>query len=316
MVVREAACRLLMGDNLPGQGEDYLKPLNGESDAGRYLDVDSAQERFAEFTAMFDDPVRWTGQGHLTIVTGDRGYGKTSLIMRCISWLQDRAASLGRCRVVPVDMSDERWSPKAITDRMNETLSWILAELAVQMLVAPEEQAAISARADLAEKFRDLGQVLGSRVDGTGKLCPVVLAVVLDGYPTPDELALYYNNARPGMFFFAEVYDEEYIRKIAVMRSGFNRRHAASHLLRLDVLKPGDPANFVNWIRHIGGNRPEIPNTLVDDINKNFIPTGIGMGELAKMTWGAIDNAAAENASQVTAMHIVNYYRGLGSQSK
>ncbi len=301
---------------MPDQHPDYLKPLNGKIDADRYLPLDGGDDCFAEFTNIFGDPATWTNRGHLTVVTGDRGYGKTSLILRCISWLEDRAASSGHCRVVPVDMSDERWPSKSIAGRMDETLSWILAELERKALVDPRELAAISSRASMAEKYRDLGLVLSSRRgDARQRLFPVVLSVLLDGYPTPEELAQYYNNVRPGMFFFAEVYDEEHIRKLVSMRSTFTRKSADAHLLELDVLKTGDPITFANWIRHIAGSRPEIPDTLINDINRDIIPKGIGVGELAKMTWGAIENAVAENAPQVTAMHIVKYYRDLGSST-
>src|SRR6266496_3455810 len=81
--------RLLGGGNVTFPVAQYFQPLcplDRPTDEDRYLAIDSSVEMFTKFTDSFDDPAAWMASGHLIVVTGDRGYGKTSLIQRCAYW--------------------------------------------------------------------------------------------------------------------------------------------------------------------------------------------------------------------------------------
>jgi energy-coupling factor transporter ATP-binding protein EcfA2 len=301
--------RPLRGGNLPGPVDEYLQPLSPlrvDAHKHRYLPVDSSQERFDDFTRTFADPAAWARKGHLVVVTGDRGYGKTSLIQRCVSWLQEQAAP--HCKMVVVDLSDERWSlTETEEDRRRRTLDWILDTLRRDLQA--DQVAQIKNHADMMESFRDLGRVLSTRADGSGNaLPPIVVAVLLQGYPRPSELEQYYSLARPGMFFFAEIFDHEDITAVTAMIPRFNRVSTDARALPLDVLKPGDADLLMDWIRRQGGGWPVVPDDIVREYFDSIIQYRVAMAELAKLTWGTLNVAAAEAATEVTVSHVARYY--------
>lgn len=302
--------RLLKGGNLSGPVDDYLQPLcplRVDAHKRRYLAVDSSEERFADFTAAFADPADWVSKGHLVVVTGDRGYGKTSLIQRCACWLNEQAMTY--CKVVVVDLSDERWSEtEPESERIRQTLEWMLD--ALRDALEPHEVTQIKSHTRIVDSFRDLGRVLGPRPSGNGSASqPIVLVVLLQGYPKPAEVAEYYSLARPGMFFFAELFESEDMRAITAMMPRFNRFTTNAHLLPLNVLKPGDADLLVDWIRREGGNWPKVPHEIVRDYFDSIITRyKVGMAELTKLAWGTLGVAAAEAAHEVTVNHIAQYY--------
>lgn len=302
--------RLPKGGNLSNSIDEYLKPLSplrNAADKSRYLDVDRSEEKFAEFTNAFKDPADWTARAHVVVVTGDSGYGKTSFIQRCAAWLDENAAS-AKCKVVVVDLSDERWSAEPEQGRLHRTFNWILDGL--RTTVQMEDISRISSHDDIVDSFRDLGRVLGAQVTGNGQpLPPVVLVVLLQGYASPAEVQQYYNLARPGMVFFAEIFEQEAIEGISVMRPSFNRVSTEAHLLAMDVLKSGDAERLVEWIKRQGGNWPEMPDGIVREHFERIIERyKIGMSELTRLAWSTLAIAAEEAAAEVTTTHITQYY--------
>jgi hypothetical protein len=290
--------------------DEYLKPLSprrNAADESRYLDVDRSEEKYTKFKDAFRDPAGWTSTAHMVVVTGDSGYGKTSFIQRCAAWLDENAAS-AHCKVVVVDLSDERWSAETEETRLRRTFSWILDELRTVLQAADITR--ISSHADMAESFRDLGRVLSVQTTGAGQpLPPVVLVVLLQGYASPAEVLQYYNLARPGMVFFAEIFEQEDIEGISVMQPSFNRVSTEAHLLAMDVLKSGDAERLVAWIKSTGGNWPDMPDAIVREHFERIIEQyKIGMSELTRLTWRTLDIAAKQAAPEVTTMHITQYY--------
>jgi energy-coupling factor transporter ATP-binding protein EcfA2 len=297
------------GDNLSGPADEYLQPLcplRIHAHKDRYLSIDGYEERFKEFRTYFAEPVRWTDKGHLVVVTGDRGYGKTSLIQRCALWLQEEARQ--HCEIVVVDLTDERWpATETEPDRLSRTLDWMLD--ALRHALQAHEVSMIKSHTDMMSSFRDLGRVLRLRKDGDGNaLPPIVLAVLLQGYPRPSEIARYYTLARPGTFFFAEMFDREDIARLSAIWNGFNRTDIDRHLLNMEVLKSGDARLLVDWIRREGGSWPEVPDEIIMEHFDGITKYKIGMAELAKLTWGTLGVAAAESAERVTVNHIARYY--------
>ena len=298
------------GETLPGLADEYylpLRPLSEPGHEGRYLAVDSSEERFSEFTAAFADPARWAAKGHLVVVTGDRGFGKTSLIQRCAAWLRD--AKQSHCRVVVVDLSDERWPAEDTEEeRVGQTLDWVLDEL--RDVLHADEISQILQRPNISESFRDLERVLSSQRDrnNNAPLPPIALVILLPGYPRPVEVARYYTLARKGMFFFAELFDKDDIEVFRGERPAFNRAGVDTHHLTLSVLKLGDATLLVDWIKREGGNWPDVPTAIKDHFDSLVDEHKIGISELVRLAWGSLSVAANEAAIQVTHEHINRYY--------
>lgn len=284
-----------------------LCPLDGKFDMSRYLLLDGAEERFAEFQGFFADPGAWTA-GQVVVVTGEKGYGKTSLIQRCAAWLVAAAAEAGHCHVIPVDLSDEEWpSDELLEDRMNRTLDRILAKLGTRLI--DKDHIRIGNRKGAADKFHELGEILSTRkVRLADEDLPLGVVVLLDGYPSPDTVEAFYRITKKGMFFFAEMFEEEDRRRAREFASAPWRRGAAYRALELGALKPGDPDRFVEWVNSLNRNWPTVLPEISDFFNRNFIPQGAGMGKLAKVFWGALDIAIEQNASELTDGHIAAYY--------
>jgi hypothetical protein len=137
---------------------------------------------------------------------------------------------------------------------------------------------------------------------------PIVVAVLLQGYPKPAEVGDYYRVAVPGMIFFAEVYKQADITDITRMMPEFRRFGAESHYFALNTLKAGDANLLAFWIRNSGISWPFLSGETVDLINNTFIPRGVGMAQLTKLTWAAQRIAMSEAATMVTTKHVAQYY--------
>jgi energy-coupling factor transporter ATP-binding protein EcfA2 len=297
------------GGTLPGRVDEYLlplRPLSVPAHEKRYLAVDRSQERFSEFTVAFADPADWAVKGHMVVVTGDRGFGKTSLIQRCAAWLRNHSQS--HCRVVVADLSDERLSAEDTEDeRIRQTLDLVLDEL--RNTLQADEISKIRGRPSVNESFRDLERVLSSRSDlNNVPEPPIELVILLPGYPRPAEVARYYTFARRGLFFFAELFDKDDIEVFFQTRSAFNRVGVDIHHLALGMLKLGDATLLVDWIKSEGGNWPDVPMAIKDYFDRIVDKYSIGISELARLAWGALCVAADESASGVTHEHISRYY--------
>jgi energy-coupling factor transporter ATP-binding protein EcfA2 len=294
--------------------DDYTRPLcplKVAEHIDRYLNIDSFEERLKAFQADFADPADWIDQGHLVVVAGDRGYGKTSLIQRCAAWLRAEAlrpvaGGQPPCRVVVVDLSDEGWALDETVDvRMRRALERILSKLGNEL--GRDDRDRIEGGADPRDGFFELGELLAAKRAAAGAR-PIVLAVLLQGYPKSAEVGDYYRVAVPGMIFFAEVYQRADIADITRMLPEFKRFSAEAHYFALDTLKAGDADLLAFWIRNAGISWPFLAGETVDLINNAFIPRGVGMAQLTKLTWAAQRIARSEAATVVTTSHVAQYY--------
>jgi energy-coupling factor transporter ATP-binding protein EcfA2 len=328
------------GGPLPGSGQPWLPSelrggsnlldeddfralfwlANSKSAEKRCLPVDSSQERFVDFTAQFTHPADWIDAGRVVLVTGDKGFGKTSLMQRCAAWLLDRSAHEPRYRLIVVDLSDARWPTDQTNDavrqeprgsdasdvRMQRTLDAMLDKLAGLALISPESRARIERPSRVGDRFSALGELLESLRDSDD--LTVVMAVLLEGYPIPSEVTGYYNSAAKGMFFFAEMFRPEYVSQIAYEKPKYNRNSAYLHILPLGAVKPADLRAFADWIRDTGNNFPEFPDLVLDEIRSGVIQRESGVLELAKMMWGALRAAQRRGVAEVSTIDFVEYY--------
>lgn len=302
--------RFSEGSALPGFPDDYRTPLCPLSEASAmdlYCSLDGADGLFVTFTGVFQDPAAWE-KGHLFVVTGDRGYGKTSQIQRCASWLASEAGSRGGCRIVPVDLSDSRWDKSGSEDKMRLTLRRILARLERLNLLDEGVRAGIEAEDDPAERFHELGDYLSRRRDGNG--LRIVPAVLLQGHPSPGEVMGYYNAAEKGMIFFAEMFEEDHIAVLDGRWRDLNRMDVLPHRLALDILRPNDFRTFVRGLCGLGDEWPAIPDSFIDTVEEDIIASerGAGMREVINVMLGTLDLARADGASAVSERHLFKYY--------
>jgi hypothetical protein len=293
---------------LPGQGDDHFKPLNwltDKTEGDRCLPVDGTQERFDEFARDFADPASWIGKGHVVLITGDKGFGKTSLMLRCAAWLRDQAKDGNSYRLIMVNLSDERWAGSTSSeDRMRRTLGRMLDGLG--LLVSSADRARISNGATTEDAFYELATLLATCQDDNG--LPVIVAVLLEGYPILAELNRYYNVAQKGMFFFAEMFTPADISEISDDERNFNRNSADLYMLHLGPVKPEDLQTFADWIQGTGNNWPEFSDAVLEEIGNSVILQKISVLDLAKMMWGAIHRAQQHGARQVAPIHFTEYY--------
>lgn len=312
--------------NLPRQVEDYYKPLYWLKDASgarrRCLPVDSSQARFEDFTTAFAHPVSWVEQGQVVLVTGERGYGKTSLIQRCAVWLRDEAERTENCRLITVDLSDFRWpEDEAAEERMRRTLRRMA--MGMGSLLNASEYEEITRRPDVTEAFYDLGIVLDSRRDSNN--LPVVLMVLLQGYPTIAELTGYYNAAGRGMFFFAEMFQRSEWSSVIDNMSNFNRNGADLRSLHLDDVKADDVQAFADWIEGPGGSWikenwgrrivaddiPAFTEDFIADVRSYLFEVEFGARFFVTMMLGALRVAMEADAPEVRGIHLAAYLQGL-----
>jgi hypothetical protein len=287
-----------------------LRPLAVQSHARRYQMLDDFNEQFNKFVAVFPDERSLRVSGHLFVVTGDRGYGKTSLRQRCAFWMKEEYANTSS-EIIVVDLSDEDWKGDTIDVRTLRTRDWILSSMAG--CLKNEDIDHIRNYEDMLESFRVLGAALRARRTATDSLRPVCLVALLQGYPSVEEIKLYYRLAREGMVFIAEIFDPDAIRGITGIMGrkdeGFNRSGVALHLLRLGALNTGDGERLMRWIQSDLQGCPSLTNPeFMASIDALIKIRKLGAAELIKLLIGTVRVAIAEQADEVTMHHVHMYF--------
>ena len=301
------------GASLLSEIDDYekpLRPLRVPEHVDRYQAIDNFIEQFRKFTDIFSDPASWRTKGHLIVVTGDSGYGKTSLRQRCAFWMLSEYTHT-HCEIVVVDLSDEYWKADTIDARLLRTRDWILADMAGRLDQKDIER--IANIKDMMDSYRALGLALRTRGAAAGTPKPIVLVVLLPGYPQPEELTRYYGLTREGMVFIAEIFEkgaiESITEKIETRHEMFRRDSIAAHVLQLGVLKPGDDELLAMCLQSDLQNCPRLTNSQVAAyLNRLIKGRKIGMAQLMKLLTGALQYAITEQANEVTLDHIARYY--------
>jgi energy-coupling factor transporter ATP-binding protein EcfA2 len=269
-----------------------------------YISINHFDDQFRKFTAVFSDPAAWTEKGHLFVVVGDRGFGKTSLIQRCAFWLRQEHDD-EQCDVVVVDLSDERWEAETIVTRAARVRRWILRYLEDHL----DADSILRISQLLAEDdyYFQLSLQLAARMVA-GVRRPIVLAVLLPGYPSPTEIEHYYASAQRGIIFFAEVFDVGDTASISRKMVQFDRAGVDSCLLRLGTLKAGDVYLLAELITEGLPNTPVLQSTVLEQCDLLIRERQVGTAELMKLLTGMLRIAVAEGAAEVTVLHMVKYY--------
>lgn len=118
---------------LPGNRKSPMRPLQPWKDPEHrdlYVPVDSTQIAFREFVDAMGDLREAVEEGHLVLVTGDTGCGKSALVNRCADWLVAKAAERGLTgRVVDLAGCLEGKPEQAIEPRQAEVCDRLLGKL-------------------------------------------------------------------------------------------------------------------------------------------------------------------------------------------
>lgn len=326
LLVRSVMARVMpvLGDegaSLFGDLDGYnrpLRPLRTPAHGDRYQDIDGFRDQFEKFKRIFSGSAPWNAKGHLFVVTGDSGYGKTSLRQRCAHWLREECGQAG-CEVVVVDLSDEDWMDAASDVKLSRTRSCILDELRGHL--GPDEIENIKSIDDVMISFRTLGTALRTRGLAQGKPHPIVLVVLLPGYPMLQEIERYYGLAREGIIFLAEIYDprlaEDVTGKFAQRNMPFNKDSVEAHVLKLDVLKPGDDILVTDWLQSDVENCPNFANLEVKEALSILVDRQkVSMAGFMKMVTSALRYAIEEQKCEVTVAHIMAFYATSMYESK
>ena len=265
---------------------------------------------FIIFKEAFANQADWTSGGHLIVVTGDRGCGKTSLIQRCAHWMNSQPKQ--DCEVVILDLSDDNWQIEAGDARIKRTFGRIITKLGSYL---PEEKISeLKANLhDVDDSYYYLGPALrAGRASTASAALPIALVVLLPGYPTATEVSRYYNLACPGIFFFAEVFEVDQIRMIINELPTYNKVKTDIHHLVTSVLKSGDADLLAEWIRRERPGRPELSADVVRDRFDHLITHyKVSVSELTRLAWGVLRFAADDAADRVTDAHFFQYYEQL-----
>jgi energy-coupling factor transporter ATP-binding protein EcfA2 len=288
--------------------ERPLRPLRMEAHLKRYKEIDNYGAQFDRFQRVFDEPDTWSDKGHLFIVTGDRGYGKTSLRQRCAFWMLAES-KLGRCDVQVVDLSDENWETDTIDVRLTRVRERMLH--ALERWLHADAIARVRGNADMINSFYELGVALRLGRGRDGKR-PVVAVVLLPGYPEPLELERFYGVARGCMVFLAEMFDPDSIDKVKnkVNRRlpGFQRDDIDPYILPLGTLKAGDDELLMQWIEGDLKNCPKLTGAYAEEYLKWLIREyPVGASQVIKLLVGVLGYAIDSKATEVTDKHIERY---------
>ncbi|PPK67615.1 hypothetical protein V5P93_005358 [Actinokineospora auranticolor] len=243
---------------LPGWESSPLRPLcpwERPEDEGYYVPINHTAEAYEEFTAQMG-ALRWLDSGgRLTLVTGDSGCGKTSLVNRCVGWLL-RALQERYQRGVVVDLSLGPKTRQSVDERMAGVCALLFDRLLQEKVLDGERAAALRER--LAQPERFYRYLAGELPD------EVVLVVLLPATDLVDEVVSYAHLAgRKTLFFTESSYLDE--RHAHLVRQGTAKVPIPPVALRVGSLRTGDVARFAadRLGRHDRGHFPTMSATTV-----------------------------------------------------
>ncbi|MBP2326283.1 hypothetical protein JOF56_006668 [Kibdelosporangium banguiense] len=155
---------------LPPCGGVRSKPLCPWRDPEHesyYVAIADSQDAFEKFKARMTDVVSLQQRGHFVLVVGEQRCGKTSLINRCVHWLDGALPKTG-VRPVRVDLTGGApiGKPQSAANRMKFVCERIRDELEVgDQLLTDNDLEKLAAMTDQPERFFPrLGRVLADSV--------------------------------------------------------------------------------------------------------------------------------------------------------
>ncbi|WP_127507284.1 hypothetical protein [Actinoplanes solisilvae] len=220
-------------DPIPAFGQELADPgtwtnpfaMHGVADPDLYVDVGGSGRAFHEFQSTVRT-AKDVAKGFFVVVHGRGGTGKSTLIHRCIQYLQQVLAGEGR-RFVTLDLGRRPLSPsRSISERIDLILDWIAYELDAEGIIELDDNA------DAARRHASLSRMhLGD-----------VTAIIR--LPPSDDLTIELGQlarlAGPNVVMFGETFYSGVELEDALYRS-----RVPTLLLELLPLTPGDALLFV-----------------------------------------------------------------------
>lgn len=200
--------------DLPQQSLRPLMPWLYREHGAYYVPVDDTQAGYQRFEGFLRKPLQdLTRGGRLVVVTGGSGCGKTSLIHRCVDYVQ-REINPAMCAVVDLSTTMEAMGPDADSAAEPEQIRGYLDRLAHMVMTQLAEEhadfeepgtAVRPANSAYAKTSAQLKKINGVAVI---ILPPFEDAVVAPqapgGGPARHPVRHYMNFRHPRMIFFAE----------------------------------------------------------------------------------------------------------------
>ncbi len=235
---------------VPDRAGDDLRPLcpwQNPVHERFFAPVDHTQQAFDHFVSKLAERPTHGGPPLLVIACGQEGCGKTSLLHRCVHWLQNQARTQsGRAEVL--DLTSEAVPGQATEARLAHYCARLVDKLAVQRLLEDAPQKLLEqkrASPEIAIPF--LGDLL--------EQLNLTLLVVLPKVELAKELQQLASVARRNIVLFTETDDE------AVVGGSRPTAQAASPTavitLRVGTLAVDDGWAFVQ--SRIGANGGQVP---------------------------------------------------------
>src|SRR5262249_32817560 len=143
---------------------------------------------------------------------------------------------------------------------------------------------------------------------------PVVMVVLLPGYPQLEEIEQYYRLAGEGIGFIAEIVDpgitETITKKIDKKHSPFYTINTESNKLRLEQFKAGDDRLLARWLQNDLGNCPSLESDAIwADLGRIVNEDReVGVSQFMKTLTGVLERAIREGSNEVTRDHIMGYF--------
>lgn len=126
-----------------------------------YVPIDNTQEAFEQFQEQMGDLRGLRDEGRLVVVSGQRGCGKTALINRCATWLQDSLHDLDIEGMI-FSLSQECQVNDPIKVRMDHVFQCVVDDLWRRRRLSEKDhiEGLKERRDDLGLAYRYLGRVL------------------------------------------------------------------------------------------------------------------------------------------------------------
>jgi energy-coupling factor transporter ATP-binding protein EcfA2 len=307
----------------PGEPRGYnepLCPLEDEDDLARYKGLSSYLERYREFTGLFEDEADWRRKGHLIVIAGDTGYGKTSLQQRCAYHLRHYYGEDGAREVCVIDLSND-----PVDGDAENVLDHFRAQVMRNLgrYVRAEDLQDLKKDPDLVSAFQALDDHLRGRGQSGNKPHekPVSLVVLLPQYPSVEELKQYCKVLQKGMVFIAEEFRPEIIERLnEELKSRervFSRREIAVRVLELDGLTRSDANLLIEGMEEYVNNCPDLRGPgFMDYVNQRFSQNKeLSVREFTNALECVVDDALKKGDSEIAYKHVYEYFLGNSARS-
>jgi hypothetical protein len=229
-----------------------LSPLLRPDDLQRYLELDSGPLMYESFKKLLIDPAAVLSRGHLVIIDGGTGFGKTSLANLCAHWLREQLPQ----RHVAVSLIENEFVANDTDTRLKLVFLRLLDEVGHELHA--DVVTDLRGRENIGDAFASLGRRMA---DAAGK----ALIVLMPPGGTAEEVRQLAAAAGRGLVFFSELNDPGQARVCAEhFGKGKTVGEVAVLRLTLGALNQGDGKLLVESIHGEAAGFPPLSQSIID----------------------------------------------------